>query len=150
MFSQALAAENEGKLGQAFSMYDQASKILPDNELCNEATTSAERLFQNAHTQLAEAEIKTYRQAKLQLNQIAKTYQGSVFAELAQKHLKDLLNTKADELEAKARAAEETENYKKALQFYQLYLGYFSGSERYQIVKARMSALKAQMKIKER
>ena len=154
MFSQALVAENEGKLGQAFSMYDQASRILPDNELCNEATTSAERLFQDAHAQLAEAEKamngKPYRQAAAQLNQIAETYQGSVFAELAQKHLKDLLNTKADELEGKAHAAEETENYKKSLQFYQLYLGYFSGSERYQIVKARMNALKAQMKVKEK
>lgn len=76
------------------------------------------------------------------MNQIAKSCAGSIFADRAQDHLKNLMNIKADELEARARAAEEAKDYTKALQLYKLYLTYFSEADRYPKIKARMKALK--------
>ena len=59
--------------------------------------------------------IKTYAKVKEQLNQIAQIYAGSVFAEHAVAQKKVLLNAKADELEARARAAEDAKRLYKSL-----------------------------------
>jgi hypothetical protein len=77
------------------------------------------------------------------LDWIAKTYAGTAFAERALKQKRTLLNARADELEARARAAEDARNYTKAFQLYKLYLTYFSESDRYSEVKAHADALKA-------
>ena len=149
-FKQAHMAEGAGKLGEAFTLYNQVSGILPGDELCVEAAASAEKLFQQANAQLAEAERavtrKPYPQAVKRLKQVVKTYAGSVFADRAQQHLKDLLNAKADELEVRARAAEDARDYTKALQLYQLYLTHFFEADRYQVVKAHVKTLKVTSK----
>ncbi|MCZ6677028.1 MAG: hypothetical protein O7E52_07235, partial [Candidatus Poribacteria bacterium] len=149
----AKTAQESGQLGLAFTRYNQVSKILPDHPLCIEAAGSAENLAQQAEAQLAEVETalahKPYPEVVKQLNQIAKVYAGSIFADNARQSLKDLLNTKADALEARARAAKEAKDYTQALQLYKLYLTYFSESYRYPMVKAHLKALKANLQQRE-
>ena len=55
-FSEARLAEQSGKLGFALTLYDEISKIVPNQELCIEAAVSAKKLSQQAEAQLAEAE----------------------------------------------------------------------------------------------
>ena len=56
--------------------------------------------------------------------------------------LSELLNAKADALEARALAAEAEDNYARALQLYELYLTYFPEAERYTAVQKHVKALK--------
>jgi len=136
--AQARAAEQAGRLGDALALYNQAALILPDSE----AADAAQRLFQQADAALADAMNAPYADATQRLNQLAETYAGSVFSDLAKQQLAGLLNTKADELEARARAAEATNDKAKALQLYDLYLSYFAGADRYQTVKAHVESLR--------
>ena len=159
-FAQAHDAELSGQLGLAFTLYDQLGKISQTDRsalgesanACIEAAKAAEKLAQQAEKRLAEAESaipnKTYAKVKEQLNQIAQIYAGSVFAEHAVAQKKVLLNAKADELEARARAAEDARDYTKAFQLYKLYLTYFSESDRYSEVQAQVETLKAKTKVK--
>ena len=56
--------------------------------------------------------------------------------------LSELLNAKADALEARALAAEAEKNYARALQLYELYLTYFAEAERYADVQKQVKNLK--------
>ena len=141
--AEARAAEQAGQLGEAFALYRGASEISPADERCMQAAAVADELSRQAEAQLADAAGKPYREAAKQLRRIASVYAGSVFAERAQQQLKVMLNTRADELEARARAAEAAKNYTKASQLYQLYLTHFSGADRYLEVKVHMKMLKA-------
>ena len=145
--AEAQEAERTGKLGIALKLYHYLSKNSPTDEVRQKAAKAVENIERQAVAQLVEAEgvIKNnpYPEVAKRLNQIAKTYAGTIFADRAQQHLKNLLNTKADELEARARAAQKNRNYTKALQLYKLYLTHFAESDRYPQVKAHYNALKA-------
>ena len=147
VISAARKAEKVGELGTAFTMYWQVFKISQTDPACIAAAKAVEKLAQQAEKQLAESEKamgkKPYPQVARQLDWIAKTYAGTAFAERALKQKRTLLNARADELEARARAAEDARNYTKAFQLYKLYLTYFSESDRYSEVKAHADALKA-------
>ncbi len=148
--TEAREAEKAGKLGLAFTLYHQLSQVSQTDASCIEAAKAADVLTQRAEAQLAEAEKamaeKPYPEATKLLEQIAKVYAGSVFAERAQAHRKTLLNTKADELEARARAAERAGNYAKAVQLYEFYLIYFPDADHYHAVKTHLEPLKTQIR----
>jgi len=145
-FAEAHQAEKNGKLGKAFTLYNEVAKISPEYKVCIEAARAAENLAGQAEKQLAEAETiaqESYIEADKLLNQIAKVYSGSVYEEFAKQQKKKLLNVKANELKAKAKAAENAKDYKKALYLYELYLTYFSEADHYQTIKAHLEVLKS-------
>ena len=130
----ARAAEQAGQLGHALTLYQQIGKRDKSGQFGVEAAKAAQRLAQQAEKQLAFAESaianRPYAEVTKQLKQIAKVYANSIFATRANKHLKDLMNTKAAELAARALAAEKAKNHTKALQLYKLYLTHFRCSGR--------------------
>ena len=149
-FAMARAAENAGALGEAFARYHQLATISETETYCIEAAKAMGKLSHQAESQLAQVEKsignKSYASVTKQLRQIAQTYDGSVFGARAQKYLKELVNTRADELENRARAAEKAKDYKKALQFYKLYLTHYKDADRYPEVKASYNSLRAKTK----
>ncbi len=149
-FAMARAAENAGALGEAFARYHQLATTSETDAYCIEAAKAMEKLSHQAESQLAQVEKsignKSYASVTKQLRQIAQTYDGSVFGVRAHKYLKELVNTKADELENRARAAEKAKDYKKALQLYKLYLTHYKEADRYPEVKASYNSLRTKAK----
>ena len=145
-FAVAQAAEKDNRLGEAFTLYNQISKILPDTEVCRLAKQSAIRLVRIAKTQLDQikkkADEKPYAESVKALETLRDTYSGSIFAEYASQALRELLNAKADALEARAREAEAEKKYARALQLYKLYLTYFKEAEHYPKVQKHVNELK--------
>jgi hypothetical protein len=148
----AQAAEKDNRLGEAFTLYDQISEILPDTEMCRLAKQSAKRLVTKAETQLNQikktADEKPYAGSMKALETLRDAYNGSVFADHAAQAIRELLNAKADALEAHAREAETQKNYPRALQLYKLYLTYFTEAERYPDVEKHVNKLKNKIGIK--
>lgn len=146
-FEKAQIAEKDGKLGKAFTLYTQIAEILPDTELCRTAKASATRIATEAETQLNQlkkaAETKPYAQVVKALERFHDNYAMSIFAERATQMHSELLNAKADALEARARKAETQKNYARALQLYELYLTYFSEAKRYPAVQKHIKHLKS-------
>ena len=146
-FEKAQIAEKNDRLGEAFTLYAQIAEILPDTELCRTAKTSATRLATEAETQLNQlkkaADTKPYAQVVKALESFRDNYAMSVFAERATQMRSELLNAKADALEARARKAETQKNYARALQLYELYLTYFSEAKRYPEVQKHVKHLKS-------
>lgn len=145
-FATAQAAERNNRLGEAFTLYDQISKILPDTEVCRLAKQSAIRLVRIAKTQLDQikkkADEKPYAESVKALETLRDTYSGSIFAEYASQALRELLNAKADALEVRAREAEAEKKYTRAMQLYKLYLTYFKEAEHYPKVQKHVNELK--------
>ena len=145
-FEKAQTAEKGGKLGEAFTLYTEIAEILPDTELCQTAKKSATRLATKAETkleQLKEAfDKKPYAEVTKSLTTLRDTYSDSIFEARATRLLSELLNAKADALEARALAAETEKNYARALQLYELYLSYFPEAERYAAVQKHVKNLK--------
>lgn len=146
-FEEAQIAEKDGKLGKAFTLYAQIAEILPDTELCQSAKKSATRLATQAEMQLDRlkkvADKEPYAEVVKALEGFRETYSQSVFAERATQMRSELLNAKADALEARARKAETQKNYARALQLYELYLTYFSEAKRYPEVQKHVKHLKS-------
>jgi pimeloyl-ACP methyl ester carboxylesterase len=146
-FAAAQVAEKDEKLGEALTLYNQIAEILPDTEVCRLAKQSAGRLVTKAETQLdlikKAADEKPYAESVKALETLRDTYSGSIFAERAAQALRELLNTKADALEARARKAETEKKYVRALQLYKLYLTYFTEADRYPKVKKHVKELKS-------
>lgn len=98
--AEARAAEESGRLGEAFSLYHQVSPILPTNELCVEAAQAAFQLAQQAEKQLAFARQaqteKRYAEAIRRLEEIAAAYAGSTFADIATEQKNVWLNTQEE------------------------------------------------------
>lgn len=145
-FEKAQAAEKSGKLGEAFTLYAQIAEILPDTALCRTGKKSAMRLATKAETELEQLkdafDKKPYAELTKALADFRDTYNHSVFAVRATQLLSELLNAKADALEARALAAEGEEDYARALQLYALYLTYFAEAERYAAVQKHVKDLK--------
>lgn len=145
-FEKAQAAEKSGKLGEAFTLYAQIAEILPDTALCRTGKKSAMRLATKAETELEQLkdafDKKPYAELTKALADFRDTYNHSVFALRATQLLSELLNAKADALEARALAAEGEEDYTRALQLYALYLTYFAEAERYAAVQKHVKDLK--------
>ena len=145
-FEKAQTAEKNGKLGEAFTLYTQIAEILPDTALCRTAKKSAMRLATQAETeleQLKEAfDKKPYAEVTKALTTFRDTYSNSTFETRVTQLLSELLNAKADALEARALAAEAEKNYARALQLYELYLTYFREAERYTTVQKHVRNLK--------
>lgn len=146
-FEKAQIAEKSGKLGEAFTLYAQIAEILPDTELCRTAKEAETRLATEAETQLNQlkkaAATKPYAQVVKALESFRDNYAMSIFAERATQMLSELLNAKADALEARARKAETQKNYARALQLYELYLTYFSEAKRHPEVQKHVKHLKS-------
>ena len=145
-FQKAQTAENVGKLGEAFTLYTQIAEILPDTELCRTAKKSAMRLAAKAETELKRLkdafDKKPYAEVKKALTAFRDKYGNSIFVGRATQLLSELLNAKADALEARAVAAETQRNYARALQLYELYLTYFREAKRYAEVQKHVKNLK--------
>lgn len=145
-FEKAQTAEKSGKLGEAFTFYAQISEILPDTELCRTAKKSAMRLATKAETELEQLkdafEKRPYAELTKALAAFRDTYSHSIFEVRAMELLSELLNAKADALEARALAAEGEKDYARALQLYELYLTYFAEAERYAAVQKHVKNLK--------
>ena len=145
-FKKAQTTEKDGKLGEAFTLYAQISEILPDTALCRTAKKSAMRLATKAETELEQLkdafDKKPYAELTKALAAFRATYNHSVFAVRATQLLSELLNVKADALEARALAAEGKKDYTRALQLYELYLTYFAEAERYAAVQKHVKDLK--------
>ena len=145
-FEKAQTAENVGKLGEAFTLYTQIAEILPDMESCRTAKKSAMRLAVKAETELEHLkdafDKKPYAEVTKALTAFRDKYSNSIFAGRATQLLSELLNAKANALEARALAAETQKNYARALQLYELYLTYFSKAERYSAVRKHVENLK--------
>ena len=145
-FEKAQIAENVGRLGEAFTLYTQIAEILPDTESCRTAKKSAMRLAAKAETELERLkdafDKKPYAEVTKALTAFQGKYGNSVFAGRATQLLSELLNAKADALEARALAAETQKNYARALQLYELYLTYFPKAERYTTVQKHVKDLK--------
>ena len=148
----AQVAEIDDRLGEALTLYNQIAEILPDTEVCRLARESAERLVTKAEMQLDQikkmADEKPYAESVKALETLRTTYSGSVFAERATQVLRELLNAKADALEARAREAETERKYDRAMQLYKLYLSYFKEAERYSKVQKHVRKLKNRTGIK--
>ena len=151
-FEKAQIAEKNNRLGEAFALYAQIAEILPDTELCRTAKASATRLATEAETQLNQlknaADTKPYAQVVKALESFRDNYAMSVFAERATQMRSELLNAKADALEARAHKAETQKNYARALQLYELYLTYFSEAKRYPEVQKHVKHLKSKTRTK--
>ena len=149
-FEKAQRAEEQGKLGEAFTFYTQIAGILPDMETCRAAEASATRIETEAETQFNRLKETTdataYVKQVKRLEVFRDKYMGSVFAEQATELLTELLNAKADALEARAQAAAKAENYARALQLYKLYLTHFREAKRYAAVQKRVNVLKNNLK----
>ena len=145
-FEKAQTAENVGKLGVAFTLYTQIAEILPDTESCRTAKKSATRLAAKAETELERLkdtfDKRPYAEVTQALKAFRDKYGNSIFAGRATQLLSELLNAKADALEARALAAETQKNYARALQLYALYLTYFPKAERYTTVQKHVKDLK--------
>ena len=145
-FEKAQTAENVGKLGEAFTLYTQIAEILPDTELCRAAKKSAMRLAAKAETELERLkdafDKKPYAEVTKTLTAFRDKYSNSIFAGRATHLLSELLNAKANALEARAVAAETQKNYARALQLYELYLTYFPEAKRYPEVQKHVKNLK--------
>ena len=151
-FEKAQIAEKDGRLGEAFTVYAQIAEILPDTELCRTAKKTSMRLATQAETQLDElkkaADEKPYAEVVKALEAFRDNYTVSIFEERATQLLSELLNAKADALEARALAAEKKKNYARALQLYELYLTYFPEAERFQGVQKHVKDLKKRIGMK--
>jgi hypothetical protein len=145
-FEKAKIAERDDKLGEAFTLYTQVAKILPDTEMCRRASELAIRLGAQAEAQFnglrKMADEKPYAEAVKALEAFHDKYSGSGFEKRAAQLLSELLNAKADALEGRAREAEGQRNYLRALQLYKLYLTYFSEAKRYSEVQKHVKILK--------
>ena len=145
-FEKAQTAEKHGKLGEAFTLYAQISEILPDTESCRTAKKAAMRLATKAETELEQLkdafDKKPYAELTKALAAFRDKYGNSIFAVRAMELLSELLNAKADALEARALAAEAEKDYARALQLYELYLTYFAEAERYAAVQKHVKHLK--------
>ena len=151
-FEKAQIAEKEGRFGEAFALYTQIAEILPDTALCQSAKKSATHLRMHAEARFDQlkkiASEEPYAEMVKALKTFSNTYAGSVFAEHAGQLLIELLNAKADALEARARAAESEKNYARALQLYKLYLTYFTEAKRYSEVQKHVKKLKNRTEMK--
>ncbi len=145
-FEKAQIAEKDNRFGEAFTLYTQIGEILPDTELCQKAEKLATRLRTQAETQFDRlkkaADENPYAVMVKALEAFRNKYTGSIFEEHAVQLLNELLNAKADALEAQAREAEAEKNYARALQLYELYLTYFPEAERYPEVQKHVKTLK--------
>ena len=145
-FEKAQIAEEDGRLGEALTLYTRIAEILPDTELCRRAEESTAHLRAQAETQFnrlkkAAAE-KPYTEIVKALEAFRDKYVGSVFEGHTLQLLSELLNAKADALEGRAREAEAEKNYARALQLYKLYLTYFPEAKRYSEVQKHVKTLK--------
>ena len=145
-FEKARIAEKNGRFGEAFTLYTEIAEILPDRELCRTAKESARHLGTQAETQFSQlkkaADEKSYTEFVKALEAFRDRYAGSLFEERAAQLLSELLNAKADALEARAREAEARKNYTRALQLYKLYLTHFPNAKRYAEVQKHVKTLK--------
>ena len=145
-FEKAQIAEKDNRFGEAFTLYTQIGEILPDTELGQKAEKLATRLRTQAETQFDRlkkaADENPYAVMVKALEAFRNKYTGSIFEEHAVQLLNELLNAKADALEAQARQAEAEKNYARALQLYELYLTYFPEAERYPEVQKHVKTLK--------
>lgn len=153
----AKAAEKAGKLGEAFNQYAAAGKMSGGEE----AAAAAKRISDAAEAKIAEAEAavtaKKYPDAIRTLSAVAKTYAGSPLSQRADERVKQIqtdpsikadveqaaIDTRADEVESQAAAAEKAKDYAKAMSLYESYVTQFPKATRFATVKARHDALKA-------
>jgi len=164
--AKARAAEKAGKLGRAYTVYQELAEAAGDNELGASAGELARKLGEQAEALLAAAEKavaeKRYGDASLPLARLTSRFEGSPFAERADEIIRKLqsdpaiqaavrqarLDAEADALEGRAREAEQKKDYATALRLYEQYAATCSGASRFREVKAHLDALKADKDIR--
>ena len=163
--ARARAAEQAGKLGRAYVLYHELAEASATSELCAAAGKVAKALGERAEAQLAEANkavaAKRYADASRLLGRVASRFEGSPFGERADALIKKLqsdpaiqgevrqarIDAEADALEARAAAADKAKDYGQALRLYGQYVAKYPGASRFQTVKSRLDALKADQSI---
>lgn len=152
----AKAAEKNGHLGEAYTLYTATAKMSGGDEAANLAKDIAEP----AEKKLADAaealSAKKYPDAIKLLMSVSEIYAGSPFAEKAKAQVEKIqtdpaikaeieqakLDTRADGVEAQAQAAEKAKDYARAIPLYETYVAQFPKSAHYAAIKAHLDELK--------
>ena len=161
----AQKAEKAKRIGRAYALYRELALASDTDESSLAAAEAAKRIEQQAAKRLAEAEqaiaAKRYAEASRLLAVLAGRYERSEFGRRADELIRKLqtdpaiqaalrqgqLDAGANELEARALAAERAADYAKALRLYEQYVARFQRAGRHKAVKARLDALKADKRI---
>jgi predicted esterase len=162
----ARKAEKAGRLGRAYTLYHELSQVPGASDLSRSAGEVAKRLAGRAERLLAEAEKaigeKRYAAAPRLLAKVAGQFEGSAFGERADALIKKLqsdptiqaelrqgrIDAAADELEARARSAEQAKDYAEALRLYGQYVAKYPSATRFKEVNAHLDSLKADKAIR--
>jgi predicted esterase len=155
--AKARAAEKSGKLGEAYDLYVETSKMSGGQDAGN----LAKQIGDAAEKKLADAQAAVdahkYADAVKTLVPMEKLYGGSAFARRAGELLQQIrtdpaikaqieqakLDTMADAIQAQAEAAEKAKDYARALSLYETYVGQYAKAARFAEVKARYDKLKS-------
>lgn len=158
-------SEKLGQLGRAYAGYRELSGLSETDESCLAAARAAKAIADQAEKHLAAArdavEKKQYPRAVDLLAKAAGTYEGCSLGRRARDSLAKLesdpkvsailrqarIDTQADALEAKARAAEQAKDYANAIRLYEQYVAKWAKADRFGQVKARLEAMKSDKKI---
>ncbi len=150
--AQAEKAEERGDLGEAYQNYREAAYIPGDYALVQEAGQTAEEIKKKADDLFSEAE-KASKEGRKQdavkaLRKASHIFRGCDFGLKAKSALVPILkkdntnDTKANQLEKRARSAESKGDYLTAFKLYQAYLSHFQKAKRYPLVRKHFLELK--------
>jgi predicted esterase len=157
----AKAAQAAGKLGQAYVKFKAVAAVPGGQDIGKEAAAAAEAIGTEAETQLTAADTavteKRYSEAGTLFAAVAAKYDGSPFAERAQKGLAALksdptikaaiaqaqVNAAAKALNDQAQAAETAKDYGKAIALYGQLVKSCPTADVFAAAKTRLEALQA-------
>ena len=155
--AQAKAAEKNGRLGEAYTLYVATAKMSGGDE----AAALAKDIAEPAEKKLADADAalgaKKYPDAIKLLMGVSETYAGSPFAEKAKAQVLQIqtdpaikaqieqarLDARADAVEAQAQAAEKAKDYARAIPLYETYVAQFPKAAHYASIKSHLEELKS-------
>jgi dienelactone hydrolase len=157
----AEAAEKSNRLGDAVDLYSSVAKMSATPQDAKAARDAAKLLTEKGRNAIAAAELalnaKNYAMAAKQFVEVSVAFSGHEFGKQASEHLKTMeadpiaaraiaqarLDAEADSLEAQAIAAEQSQNYSKAMEAYELCVSKYPTAHRVDAVKAKLAALQS-------
>ncbi len=163
----AQAMQNSGELGKAYELFVALASLTGNNEklaeILGQAAKAANQLAGDAEARIGAAETAAadgrYEEALKILSRVSASYKGSSFGGRAKVLIpkmrgeanarKNAEQSRALELEGKAREAEKVKDYLTAFKLYEQYLTLFKGIARYEFVKNHFESLKADPKIQD-
>ncbi|MFA7236504.1 MAG: alpha/beta hydrolase-fold protein [Phycisphaeraceae bacterium] len=163
--AQADALKKNHQIGKALVAYEQAAAMLPDHPRTQSARDAAKAVLDEAETRFAAVQqaidAKLFSAALKSLSELRRTYSGSSVADRATQWIDKFsndpamrdqiaaakLNEKAEDLETRAKKAEDEGDLAAALKIYETYVSQCAGAEHYEDVKAHHEKLKADPRV---